>query len=306
MKYHPVSIREGSSSLDIEPEGTLDPFLFDGARMKPSVRLFLLGTIQQYMDQRYRGSTEWLRAWLAGSGASYRWSAASDLKDLDVLLGVNFLEFRRLNQGFRQIGDDEIARHLNEELRHELWPTTSHWNDEYEITWFVNPHSWDIRAINPYAAYDLVTDGWSVPPSKDGPVSRPEWEMYAEMYRSSAHTAVDRYSQALLEVKNAQNPAHRRNAEVMFHHAVDQAVALFDNAHQGRRTAFTPTGSGYDDFSNFLWQRGKRDGWVPALKMIKDFHAASIEHAQGQTYGLELPSTDALVRRAALQYRNRP
>ena len=303
MKYHPVGISEGSSSLDIEAEGQLDPALFDGMHMKPSIRMYLLSTISDHMAMRYTGVHHWLHAWLAGSGASYRWTAAHDLKDLDILLGVDFIGFRQANPNFAQLGDAEIARHMNEELRLELWPHTSNWLDEYEVTWYVNPHSWDIRAINPYAAYDLITDGWSVPPSSEKAAIKPEWEMYADMYRTRAHTAVDRYSQALGEIRAATNPAHRRDAEVRFRDAVEQSVALFDNAHLGRRTAFTSTGKGYDDFANYLWQRGKRDGWIPALKQIKDYHKAAVAHEQEQTYGLELPDTDTLIRRAAMRYR---
>jgi hypothetical protein len=82
--------------------------------------------------------------------------------------------------------------------------------------------------------------------------------------------------------------------------AVDQAVSLFDTIHSGRRTAFSPTGQGYDDFANYLWQSGKRGGWIPALHRIKAYHQEAMAAQQQSTYGVELPSPDLLVSRAAM------
>ena len=301
--YTPVGITAGASSLDIMPASTLDPELFTGDRLKTGVRLDLLQTLTGFFDSQYANHEQWLRAWIAGSGVSYRWHAAQDMKDLDILLGVDFVGFRNANPGYRQLSNTEIASHLNENMREGLWPYTAVWHDQYEVTWYVNPGSWDITAIKPYAAYDLLQDGWTVPPNADAPRVEPEWEIAAGMYHKRATTVVDRYSQSLTELQNATNPAARINAERNFQMSVDQAVNLFDTVHHGRKTAFSGTGEGYDDWGNYLWQMGKKAGWIPALRQISDYHKRATEAGHVQTYGVSLPDTDTLIRRAALQYR---
>lgn len=303
MAYTPVGITAGTSSLDIEPARTLDPELFDGVRLKGGVRLDLLSTISGYYDAFTRGKEHWLRTWLAGSGVSFRWHAATDMKDLDALLGIHFIGFRQANPAYQTMGDQEIAKHLNDRMREELWPSTSSWRGAYEVTWYVNPGSWDITSIKPYAAYDLIEDAWTVPPTPSAPRVSPEWELQAAMYHQRAQTAVERYSQSLTDLQNAGHPAARVDAERRFGMAVEQAVGLFDTVHAGRRTAFSPVGQGYDDWGNYLWQMGKKSGWLSALKDIKKYHEAAQATHQVQTYGVELPSSDVLVRRAALRYR---
>lgn len=301
--YTPVGITAGASSLDIMPASSLDPELFVGDRLKTGVRLDLLQTLNGYFSSGYANHERWLRAWLAGSGVSYRWNAAHDMKDLDVLLGVHPIAFRSANPAFRQLSNTEIASHLNDGLRTDLWPHTAVWHDQYEVTWYVNPGAWDINVIKPYAAYDLLEDGWTVPPNADAPRVDPQWEVASGMYHMRANTAVERYSQSLTDLQNATNPAARVDAERRFQMAVDQAISLFETVHAGRKTAFSGTGEGYDDWGNYLWQMGKKAGWIPALRQIKDYHQRATEAGHVQTYGVALPDTDTLIRRAALQYR---
>ena len=301
--YTPVGITAGTSSLDIVPAASLDPGLFVGERLEPGVRSDLLGMLNAFFAAQFANHEQWLRAWIAGSGVSYRWHAAHDMKDLDVLLGVDFIAFRNANPGYRQLSNTEIAAHLNDLLRTNLWPHTASWRGQYEVTWYVNPGSWNITAIKPYAAYDLLQDGWTVPPSADAPRVDPQWEVEAGMYHMRAATIVDRYSQALTDLQGATNPAARRNAEYAFNMSVDQAISLFDTVHEGRRSAFSGVGEGYDDWGNYLWQMGKKAGWIPALRQIKDYHRAVTEAGNRQTYGVDLPDASTLIRRAALQYR---
>jgi hypothetical protein len=120
--YAPVGVRAGVSSLDIEPSSDLDPDLFVGTRLRSSVRMDLLGLLNGYMTHQYRNHERWMRAWIAGSAASFRWHASHAMRDLDVLLGVDFVGFRSANPGYTQMSNAEIASHLNEGLRTELWP----------------------------------------------------------------------------------------------------------------------------------------------------------------------------------------
>lgn len=301
--FEDVAVSPGSSSFWLEPTDSLDPALFDGTRMKPSIRLELLATIRQFLDTNHHGSEQWLRIWLAGSGASYRWHAEDTGKDLDILLGIDFVLFRKANPDFAWVGDAEIAAHLNEEMRESLWPFTSDWMGRYEVTWYVNPRSQDIRQISPYAAYDLLNDEWVVPPTRNAPKVDPAWIGAAESWRLRAKTAVLRYSSALTDLQNATSPVHRVNAERRFKMAVDQASDLFTTVHQGRKAAFSPIGGGYDDFSNFLWQTGKQDGWVQALRSIKTYRDTAVQSSHVENYGVELPGADVLLRRALLHER---
>ncbi len=302
--YESVSIAPSAmSSFDAPPKDHLDPYLFDDTHMRPAIRMELLGIIVQFMDARFEGVDSWLRAWVAGSGASYRWGVGHPPYDLDVLLGVSWVAFRSQNPEFVGLGDEDTASHINEELRADLWPHTDRWHGAYEVTWYVNPRSEDIRAINPYAAYDLFQDAWTVSPSADVPRIDPEWHEKAAHYARLAEVAVNRYSQALTKVQAATNPVHSANAQAEFRLAVSQAVNLFNTVHVGRKAAFTPTGGGYADFSNYLWQSGKRAGWVPALRSIKQYDDAAKSQGNMDTYGVELPDTNTLIRRAALTYR---
>jgi hypothetical protein len=108
---------------------------------------------------------------------------------------------------------------------------------------------------------------------------------------------VSRYSSALQEVRSATNPAHRLNAESKLKLATEQATVFYDDIHAGRKVAFSKIGSGYSDFNNYRWQAGKRSGIVQALRTIKELKEAEEKQRQVQTYGVELPDADTLIRR---------
>ena len=48
---------------------------------------------------------------------------------------------------------------------------------------------------------------------------------------------------------------------------------------------------------------GKKAGWIPALRQIKDYHQRATQASNVDTYGVELPDSDLLIRRAAMMYR---
>jgi hypothetical protein len=175
-------------------------------------------------------------------------------------------------------------------------PKTRNW-EGYELTYYVNEQS-DIRDINPYAAYDLVGDIWTVEPDKnpEPPYSR-AWEQKTNRDYEMARELVSRHSSALEEVRGATNPAHRLNAERKLKLATEQASTFFDDIHAGRKVAFSKIGAGYSDFNNYRWQAGKRSGAVQALRAIKDAKTEADKQQQLQTYGIELPDTDTLIRR---------
>lgn len=285
------------------PSDTLDPDLFDGDRLKEHVRLDILARVVHFLHvKRFHAVETWLEAWLAGSGVSYQWHAHRDPGDLDCLLGVHYEAFREAHPKWARISDSEIAAELNQLMWDELVPTVTDYMGKYELTYYVNPDSTDIRNINPYAAYDLKHGEWTVRPDKNGLMFKrlPEWEREADRDNERAQAIVARYTKFLDIVQRTDNPAARINADVFLRLALSQAEDLYEDIHRGRRAAFSRTGKGASDFGNYRWQAGKERGTVQALKTLTEYYRLMLRDADHQTYGMELPDTQTLIRRSAL------
>jgi hypothetical protein len=269
-----------------------------GNKLRPWVRNAITRVLFEYLAVRYTHPEKWTKLWLAGSGVSYQWSASRDPGDLDCLVGIDYVSFRKNNLEYSGLSDKEIASNFNEDFNAELMPTTHRWHG-YELTFYVNPQT-DIRDINPYAAYDLLADTWTVEPSiNDAPLYTRAWEQKAERDYKTANDIINRYSQALTDVKSTGNPAYRVNAERRLNEAVAQAIAFYEDIHQGRKIAFSQIGQGYSDYNNYRWQAGKRSGVVQALRAIKDYKDSADKATELETYGIELPTADTLIRRTA-------
>jgi hypothetical protein len=132
---------------------------------------------------------------------------------------------------------------------------------------------------------------------KAAPVNK-AWEQKVVRDTSFTSEILERYTAALTSIGSATTPNARRNAEAALKLAVEQGAALFEDIHQGRKTAFSPSGQGYSDVANYRWQSGKSAGTVQALKKLKDIHTKGRKSFEESTYGMELPSTDTLIRRA--------
>lgn len=279
-----------STSYFSEPSHTLDPKLFEGRRLKSWVRQGIVHLLTDFLHKEFRHSELWAHPWLAGSGVSYQWSAQREPADLDCLIGVDNVQFRKANPEYSGLTDNEIADMLNEMFRSGIHPQTEDWHG-FELTFYVNPGAIDIRDINPYAAYDLKYDEWTVPPDPSQvPTARPEWDAVVENDSATAHQIHTRFTTAINDIKMSHADATRRNAEVRLQAARQQADALFDEIHGGRREAFSSTGAGYYDFHNYRWQGGKSTGAVQKLRLIREYGADDMP---------EVPSTTTLIRRAA-------
>lgn len=294
----PIHIQGSATSYFSAPESELDPKLFDGTRMKGWVRNGILHLLFDFLNSQYRHANLWTRVWIAGSGVSYQWSAAREPGDLDVLIGINYIQFRKAHPEYQGLTDVEVSKMLNEDFRNHLQPETSNWNG-YEVTFYVNPGATDIRTINPYAAYDLTNDEWTVHPAQESAPYRPLWEEMAKRDLSMTTDIVMRYSQAVTEINGARNDAARRNAEAKMQATLIQASALYDDIHGARRLAFRPEGGGYGDYYNYRWQAGKKYGTVAALKKMSEYWSGYKAQQAEETYGIELPDTQTLIRRAA-------
>jgi len=289
-----------ATSYFSHPSETLDTQLFEGRHLQSWVRQGILTLLQGFFSQHFRHQELWATAWLAGSGVSYQWSAARQPGDLDCLVGVNYTEFRRANPEYAGLSDSEISAHINELFRAELQPQTENWNG-YELTFYVNPGATDIRTIKPYAAYNLTYDEWTVPPNPAQDVPHnPEWETQVSSDKGFAQQVSTRFTSALNEIHLAFSDAQRRNAEARLDMAGQQGNALFDEIHSNRRMAFSSGGSGYDDFHNYRWQAAKREGTMELLDKVRKYHANQMKDNQINLYGMELPTADSLLRKAAL------
>ena len=303
-----TAVTPGASSYFTAPTSGLDPSLFDAREnMHPKVQHWFITTLFGEMARKgFRGMDTWLRLWLAGSGASYQWSAARDPGDLDILLGVDYVTFRQAHVEYTGISDREISDDINSLLQEQLWKQTANHRlgqGTYEVTWYVNPGSTDIRAINPYAAFDIRRNEFTVRPIVLPATGPGAWfsKAYAEAAErdlEKTHQIVARYHQAAV-ASVGDGPAWM-NASTLLVQAGKDAVALFDEIHQGRHKAFEQDGEGYRDFANYRWQRGKQLGSVPALRAIKDAVNEARKDAQHVLYGQELKTSEKAITAAAL------
>jgi len=295
----PVSVEPSETSYFSPSYAGLDPRLFRDGKLIPAVRANILRILFDYLNATYQGASAFTQVWLAGSGVSYQWTAARKPADLDCLIGINYLRFRQSNQEYKGLSDQQIADMFNDGFREHLYPKTDNFLDAYELTFYVNVRS-NILEIKPYAAYSLTNDDWTVQPEvRKAPVNK-LWEARVASDTSMATEILSRYSKALSDIGSASTDTARRNAEAALRLAVEQGTALFEDIHSGRKSAFSPSGLGYSDLANYRWQAGKAAGTIQALKKLKDISTESRKSFEKATYGLELPNTNTLIRRAML------
>lgn len=288
-----------STSYFSAPAETLDPTLFQGRALRSQIRDGIVSLLNGFFAKHYRHSEVWSHPWLAGSGVSYQWQANRTPKDLDCLVGIDFVQFRKANPEYVGLSDTEIAAQINEQFHDELQPEADNWNG-YELTFFVNPSATDIRNLRPYAAYDLKYDEWTVTPDPNAmPPQNPEWDSIVENDRKMTEQITTRFNTALQSMQEIRSEAGHRNAEVRLAAAYQQGDALYDEIHKNRSQAFSPTGQGYADFHNYRWQAGKRAGTIGKLRNIREYVKENSRAEAQATYGIELPDASTLIRRAA-------
>jgi hypothetical protein len=293
----PVALEPSETSYFSAPGAGLDPRLFRDNKFVPSVRAAILRILFEHLRNHYYNPEGYTSVWIAGSGVSYQWTAARTPADLDCLVGINYLMFRQSNPEYKALSDKQIADMFNEDFRKDLHPATDNFLDAYELTFFVNVKS-DIRQIKPYAAYSLTNDDWTVQPEVKAPPRNKMVEQKVARDVSMTTDILSRYSAALTAIGSAPTDTARRNAEAALKLAVEQGVALFDEIHKGRTYAFSPSGLGYTDPSNYRWQAGKEAGSIQALRKLKDIATKSKKDFEAQTYGMQLPDVNTLIRRA--------
>jgi hypothetical protein len=283
------------------PATELDPTLFSGRSIKSWVRSGIISILNDFMGRKYQQAQLWTHPYLAGSGVSYQWTAAREPKDLDCLIGINFVQFRKANTDYAGLSDKEIADQLNEQFHDELQSTTENWNG-YELTFYALTNE-DIRTIKPYAAYDLKYGEWIVTPDPNqAPPSNPEWDNVVTNDSTTAASIERKFTTSMQDIKYSRNDAIRRNAENNLTMAAAQGNALYNEIHNNRSMAFSNEGEGYSDFHNYRWQAGKRSGAIQSLRKVREHMMNTLQ--SNNPYGVELPDASTLIRRAAV-YRNK-
>lgn len=293
----PVEVSPSDTSYFSPNSAGLDPRLFREGKLIPAVRSGVLRLLFDHLKIHYYSPEAYTHVWLAGSAVSYQWTAARTPADLDCLIGINYLAFRQSNPEYKALSDKQIADMFNADFREALHPVSANFLDVYELTFYANVKA-DILSIKPYAAYSLTLDDWTVQPELRRPQLNKLWDRKVAQDTSLATDILSRYSKALTAIGSASTDTARRNAEATLQHAVQQGAALFEDLHYGRHSAFSREGLGYADIANHRWQAGKAAGTVQALKKLKDISTKSRKEFESATYGMVLPDTNTLVRRA--------
>jgi hypothetical protein len=248
--------------------------------------------------------------WLAGSGISYQWAGDRGNGDLDVLFGIDYPEFCQSNPAFQGMPEDEFADLLNTDLKKTLWPrtaTTDFNGQTYEVTYYLNPGTTagSIQGIHPYAAYNLTSDRWDIRPpslpSNPRDLYPAEWWKHIDAEQGHARVLVDRYTKLRSMMSSAHpNSATFKNLITSQKIVVEQAKALFDDIHLGRKAAFGPGGEGYGDYANFRWQAHKESGTVQALNTLATVDVEARKAEETDLYGAPLDDAATALAKAAL------
>lgn len=286
-----LAVTPGASGYFSEPSSRLDPNIFTvHDRVYTAVRARIVSTLYSYWRSKaLRAPEAWSALYIAGSGASYQWSAdrsSGDGKpgDLDILIAVDWERFYlHCDSSMLHTPPDQLTDMLDEDLRANLWPRTAEtrFGDAvYEMTFYINRDTGPIEAIHPYAAYDLSQDRWAVRPDPH-PVHPQSSEDFFATVSDVQRTQllVSRYNVAHAKFLDAYRRAanvgapQMVDAEAELRQIASAAGALFKDIHAARNDAFSEHGEGYASNENFRWQRAKAAGIIEPLKAMAEFSA---------------------------------
>lgn len=276
-------------SEDLDPR-VVDP---DTGKLRRDLRVSLIGILDDFWGTRYRDHRSWSTLWLAGSALAWQWEGRGE-PDLDMLIGVNVSKFRQANPEWGKVPEHDLAAHFNGEFDRDLEPHTSNLFGGWEVTWYVNPGGSDIRDINPYAAYDLTHDEWTVEPVEvdanwdPSTMIEPSWWRPVKEEIEKARGLARAIYEARSDLQRPATDPRRLNALVTIQNAVLEAERLFVDIHAGRRNAFSKGGKGYYDYFNFRWQAHKRYGTIKILHTLKQLRGQASKLHETKTYGSPL------------------
>lgn len=177
--------------------------------------------------------------------------------DFDILVGIDAEAFRSAHPQEADLDDVEIAHQVTGELQAELNNPAYHpaiapgqrAADSYDLTWYVNPASYDIRDIRPYAAYDVTADTWAVRPPQ-----LPDWDIT----RFPEGPGLVREISGVLEMARGilamPEPYRTQNGDALWHYV-----------HDTRSQAFGPQGEGWWDARNAVEKALDQGGLLQPL-----------------------------------------
>ena len=303
-----VEEQHGTSGFWSQPESGLDPRLIDPKTcdVRDDVRKETLDTLYNFWREIYDDPEQWSTVWIAGSALSHQYTE-HEQPDLDVLIGVDYPKFYADNPGYRGLSKKALSDKFNDEFRSILDMQTLNFMGEFEATFYVNPGATDIRSINPYAAYNLSDDEWTVEPidvpQQWDPRSQfpTEWWQMLDTEVNNASTLVDQYSALADRVKSSKiGSIQQTSSVVQLRKIIDRATGMFTDIHSKRKMAFSPNGKGFLDFYNLRWQVHKKAGTVKALHDIATLSKGAKEHEMSTLYGGPIDSPETALLKAQL------
>lgn len=276
-----MTLLPGASGYFSRPQLILDPQLFEGTALHPHVRQKLLDLFYDHMATMSNNPHKWSMLWLVGSGISYQWSGDRGNGDLDVLLGIDYTQFISDNPEYRYYDRTTIAQMMTDMLRRHLWPQTAHTlfgtnETPYEVTYYLNPgtenYDASIKNINPYAAYNLTENHWTIHPMKPEEYGKPVPNDYIQQVQSNKELAsrlAERYNYLTNQLSSMHPHSPQwHNLDSSKRLLIQHIKTMYDSIHLGRKAAFSQQGEGYSDFYNYQWQAAKRDGIVRTFNEI--------------------------------------
>jgi hypothetical protein len=106
----------------------------------------------------------------------------------------------------------------------------------FDNTFYVNPDSYDIRDIKPYAAYDITNHRWAVRPPH-----LPGWSIQDFPQGRALIDEARGYEQVIRAILAMPEPHRSQQGDALWHHL-----------HGDRSRAFGPNGEGWWDAGNVL------------------------------------------------------
>lgn len=216
--------------------GSVDPRLFTGDKMKPEVRTAVLERLDAVLGPLVGFSwKQWSRVYLAGSEAS-EWYGNDDF---DTLIGVFYELARQLEPGkLGKLSDVGITEAMNFALKfgYNASPWKAPFGGTWDLTGFVNPGSYDITKIKPYAAYNITDDVWAVRPPH-----LPDWDISKFPQGAALLAEAEAYASVIEAVDKMPEPFRTQ-----------QGVALWEHLHGDRGRAFSDQGEGWFDSGNVI------------------------------------------------------
>lgn len=255
----------------------LNKELWEGDRLKASVRKPLLEKLNKVMKQFDESWHRWARVYFAGSMASLWWGN----NDLDILVGVDYDKAREYSETFKDMTNDEISATLNQAYRSDFNDSSykAPWNgEEYELTGYNNLDSYDIRHIRPYAAYEMLDNMWYVKPPE-----LPFWDATQFPQGGGLWGYINGIANSIKGIMEMPDPYRAR-----------QAAALWDFLHTNRSQAFGEEGMGWYDVPNVTEKYLDQIGlWKVLLQEKKRYDAGDYERAEW--------NNDPLAKNASLE-----